>query len=323
MFTANQMQNEINKYVAELPVLRHPEELYKPIEYILSLGGKRIRPLLMLMAYNLYKDDVQTVLAPAAGIEIFHNYTLLHDDLMDKADMRRGKKTVHKLWDDNTAILSGDAMFVLAYQYMAKSVKHQSKMWDIFNSTALEICEGQQFDINFEKRNDVAEEEYLEMIRLKTAVLLAASMKMGAIQADASEKDAELLYDFGINIGLAFQLKDDYLDIYGDPAIFGKNIGGDILANKKTYLLIKAFQLANEKQKQELNQWIYQPTTNPEAKISAVISIYNQLDVKTVCENSILGYYNVAMDIFERVSVDDDRKQEMKNLINDLMYREK
>lgn len=323
MFTASQLQDEINKYVLELPILREPEELYKPIEYILALGGKRIRPLLMLMTYNLYKENVDAVLPPAAGIEIFHNYTLLHDDLMDKADIRRGKKTVHKLWDDNTAILSGDAMFVLAYQYIAKSAKHQSIMWDLFNATALEICEGQQFDINFEKRNNVTEAEYLEMIRLKTAVLLAASMKMGAIQADASEEDAQLMYDFGINIGLAFQLKDDYLDIYGDPVIFGKNIGGDILANKKTYLLIKAFELADERQKVDLSHWIFEDTFNPEEKILAVINIYNQLGVKTVCESKIQEYYNAAMNIFERVSVGSDRKKEVENLIRELMYRER
>ena len=254
MFTANQLQQEINAYISGLSILRSPIELYEPIQYILSLGGKRIRPVLMLMAYNLYKENIPEVLAPAAAIEIFHNYTLLHDDLMDKADMRRGKKTVHKLWDDNTAILSGDAMFVLAYQYMAKSPRHLKEMWDLFNTTSLEICEGQQLDINFEKRTDVAENEYIEMIRLKTAVLLAASLKMGAIQGDTSPEDAGLLYEFGINIGLAFQLKDDYLDAFGNPDVFGKNIGGDILSNKKTYLLIKAFELAGEKQKHVLNK---------------------------------------------------------------------
>lgn len=322
MYTAIHLQQEINTYISGLNILRNPIELYEPIQYILSLGGKRIRPVLMLMAYNLYKDNIPEVLPPAAAIEIFHNYTLLHDDLMDKADMRRGKKTVHKLWDDNTAILSGDAMFVLAYQYMANSPHHLKEMWDLFNATSLEICEGQQLDINFEKRADVAESEYIEMIRLKTAVLLAASLKMGAIQGDASPEDATLLYEFGINIGLAFQLKDDYLDAFGNPDIFGKNIGGDILSNKKTYLLIKAFELADEQRKHALNRWITQTSCDAQKKIAAVIDIYNQLNIKTVCENKIQDYYHAAMTILEKVNVDTSKKEELKSLIYNLMYRE-
>ncbi|MDL2305194.1 polyprenyl synthetase family protein [Bacteroides sp. OttesenSCG-928-D19] len=322
MLTPIQLQDEINSYLSELPLTRSPQELYKPIQYILSLGGKRIRPVLMLMAYNLYEEDVKPILPSAAAIEIFHNYTLLHDDLMDHADMRRGKTTVHKLWDENTAILSGDAMFVLAYQYMANSPRHLNQMWTLFNLTALEICEGQQFDINFEKRNDVTEAEYIEMIRLKTAVLLAASLKMGAIQAGASEEDASLLYDFGINIGLAFQLKDDYLDVYGDPTVFGKNIGGDIASNKKTYLLIKALELASDCQKNELNEWINQTDFNAEKKISAIIELYNQLNIKTACEQKIQEYYQKATEILNKVSVEAERKAELQNMIFNLMYRE-
>ncbi len=323
MYTSSQLQQEIDRYIAGLKIDRNPENLYHPIDYILSLGGKRIRPVLMLMAYNLYQDTVAEILSPAAGIEIFHNYTLLHDDLMDNADMRRGNKTVHILWDDNTAILSGDAMFVLAYKCMAESPGYLKEIWDIFNETALEICEGQQYDINFEKRDNVTEVEYLEMIRLKTAVLLAASLKIGAILGGASEKDSNLLYDFGINVGLAFQLKDDYLDIYGNPAVFGKKNGGDILSDKKTYLLIKAFELAGNAEKNVLDKWINQSCVNSEEKIAAITDIYNQLNVRTICENKIQELYHAAMDILAQVNVDKKRKEELEHTIYNLMYREK
>jgi geranylgeranyl diphosphate synthase type II len=286
------------------------------------MGGKRIRPVLVLMAYNLYKEDISAALVPAAGIEIFHNYTLLHDDLMDKADMRRGRKTVHKVWNDNTAILSGDAMLILAYQYIAKAPPaHLKEMLDLFSMTALEVCEGQQYDVDFEHRNNVTEQDYLEMIRLKTAVLLAACLKMGAIQGGASQQDADLLYDFGINIGQAFQLKDDFLDVYGDPVVFGKNIGGDILCNKKTYMMIKTLELANDIQKAELDKWMQTTTFNPEDKISAVINIYNEVGVKTRCENKMREYYDNAMRSLEKVSVEKEKKNELINLVHDLMYR--
>ena len=238
MFTASELLEKINSHIADLRFVRSPKGLYDPITYVLSMGGKRIRPVLMLMAYNLYKENVEPAFSSATGIEVYHNYTLLHDDLMDRADVRRGKATVHKVWDDNTAILSGDAMLVLAYQYMADCPSEYLKqVMDIFSLTALEICEGQQMDMEFERRSDVREEEYIEMIRLKTAVLLAAGLKIGAILGGASSEDAEKLYDFGVQIGIAFQLQDDLLDVYGDSAVFGKKIGGDILCNKKTYML--------------------------------------------------------------------------------------
>ena len=241
MYLPNQLSQRINQYIKELAFSRKPQGLYNPIEYVLSPGGKRIRPVLMLMAYNLYRDDVEAIFDPATAIEVYHNYTLLHDDLMDRADMRRGKATVHKVWNDNAAILSGDAMLVLAYQYMARVKTDCLKpVMDLFSQTALEICEGQQLDMEFETRHDVAEEEYIEMIRLKTSVLLAASLKIGALLGGASSADANALYDFGMHMGVAFQLKDDWLDVYGDPAVFGKKIGGDILCNKKTYMLIQA-----------------------------------------------------------------------------------
>jgi geranylgeranyl diphosphate synthase type II len=286
------------------------------------MGGKRIRPALMLMAYNLYKEDVSAVLDPAAGIEIFHNYTLLHDDLMDRADMRRGKKTVHKEWNDNTAILSGDAMLILAYQYIAKAPStYLKEMLDLFGMTALEVCEGQQYDVDFEQRDHVTEQDYLEMIRLKTAVLLAAALKMGAIQGGASQRDAGLLYDFGIHIGLAFQLKDDFLDVYGDPAVFGKHIGGDILCNKKTYMMIKALELSDDRQRAELNKWMRATTFNPEDKISAVVHVYNEVGIKTRCENKIREYYDNAMRSLDEVSVEKEKKNELINLVHGLMYR--
>ncbi|NDW13407.1 polyprenyl synthetase family protein [Bacteroides sp. 214] len=324
MFTTIQLQEQINAYFSAMQIVKAPKGLYEPIEYILAAGGKRIRPVLMLMAYNLYKDKVEEVYAPAAGIEIFHNYTLLHDDLMDRADMRRGRKTVHKVWDDNTAILSGDLMLVLAYQYIAACPVHYLKqVLDLFSATATEICEGQQYDVDFEQRNDVKEEEYIEMIRLKTAVLLAASLKMGAIQGGSSQEDADLLYEFGINVGLAFQLKDDYLDVYGDPAVFGKNIGGDILCDKKTYMLINVLERANPEQLRELNQWIGAQQVNPQEKIAAVTAIYNQVGIKELCEEKMNFYYEKAVTALNRVSVAPEKKKELQELIHNLMYREK
>lgn len=324
MFTAQQLQEKINTYFSELTIVKPPQELYKPIDYVLSMGGKRIRPVLMLMAYNLYKEDISRIYAPSAGLEIFHNYTLLHDDLMDKADMRRGNKTVHKVWDDNTAILSGDAMLVLAYKYMADCPPEYLKIIiDLFNTTALEICEGQQYDVEYEQRLDVKEEEYLEMIRLKTAVLLAAGLKMGAILGGSTSEDANLLYDFGINIGLAFQLKDDFLDVYGDPAVFGKRIGGDILCNKKTYMLIKALELADESQKTELMNWMELKTFDPEEKIKQFIALYNKVGINVICEKKMNEYYSEAINCLNKVAVPGERKKELINLVQNLMYREK
>ena len=323
MFTAFQLLDKINTHVSELQFTRSPKGLYAPVEYVLSLGGKRIRPVLMLMGYNLYKEDVSRIYGPATGIEVYHNYTLLHDDLMDRADVRRGKATVHKVWDDNTAILSGDAMLVLAYQYMADCPSEYLKqVMDIFSLTALEICEGQQMDMEFERRSDVREEEYIEMIRLKTAVLLAAGLKIGAILGGASSEDAENLYDFGVQIGIAFQLQDDLLDVYGDSAVFGKKIGGDILCNKKTYMLIKALERADKAQLSELNDWLAAESFSPEEKIAAVTALYNQIGIKAICENKMREYYTRAMESLEAVSVAEEKKKELKSLMKHLMYRE-
>lgn len=323
MFTASQLLDKINTHVSELEFTRSPKGLYEPVKYVLSLGGKRIRPVLMLMGYNLYKEDITRIYGPATGIEVYHNYTLLHDDLMDCADMRRGKATVHKVWDDNTAILSGDAMLVLAYQFMADCPPgYLKEVMDLFSLTALEICEGQQMDMEFEHRIDVKEEEYIEMIRLKTAVLLAAALKIGAVLGGASPEDAGRLYDFGVHIGVAFQLQDDLLDVYGDPAVFGKKIGGDILCNKKTYMLIKALERADKDQFAELNSWLTAETYSPEKKIAAVTELYNQIGIKAICENKMREYYTRAMESLEAVSVAEDKKKELKALMKHLMYRE-
>lgn len=323
MFTASELLDIVKGHIAGLQFTRTPKGLYDPVSYVLSLGGKRIRPVLMLMAYNLYREDVKSILQPATGIEVYHNYTLLHDDLMDRADMRRGKATVHKVWNDNVAILSGDAMLVLAYQFMAQCASEKlMDVMDLFSLTALEICEGQQLDMEFEQRKDVKEDEYIEMIRLKTSVLLAASLKIGAILGGASKEDADALYDFGVNLGLAFQLKDDLLDVYGDPLRFGKNIGGDILCNKKTYLVIKAFEHANTDQEALLNDWFTRETFDPQEKIAAVTRLYNEIGVKALCENRIVEYSKRASESLNRVNVPAENKQELETMMNELMHRE-
>ena len=322
MKTSNELLDLTNSYIRHLKYSRNPKGLYDPIEYVLSLSGKRIRPLLMLMAYNLYKDNVEDILSSAVAIEIYHNYTLLHDDLMDHADMRRNKLTVHKLWNENAAILSGDTMLVLAYKMMSKcSVEYLKRVLDIFSETALEIGEGQQFDMEFENRNDVTEKEYIEMIRLKTSVLLAASLQIGAILAGAPEKDIQKLYDFGIQIGLAFQLQDDYLDVYGDPKEFGKKIGGDIICNKKTYMLINAFMLADKEQRARLEYWMGKEEFDPMEKISEVTYIYNILEVGELCKKEINEHFFRASVLLAEVLLTDSRKHVLKEFTDSLMNR--
>jgi geranylgeranyl diphosphate synthase type II len=323
MFSFNDILQKIEQEIAQLQFTYPPKSLYEPIEYILALGGKRIRPALTLMACNLYKEEIEVAIKPALGIEVFHNFTLLHDDLMDEADKRRNKPTVHKVWNANTAILSGDAMLIAAYQLIGDTQPESLKeILNLFTITALEICGGQQYDMEFESRSDVTEEEYIEMIRLKTAVLLACALKMGAIVAHAPQADAEALYQFGINIGLAFQLQDDLLDVYGDPATFGKNIGGDILCNKKTFMLINAFRLASEQQKAILNQWINQETFNPAEKIAAITSIYNELHLKELSEKKIQTYYDQAMDYLASLSIPKERLNILKGVCERLMNRQ-
>ena len=312
----------IQHYIDSLPYERKPESLYEPIKYVLSLGGKRIRPMLMLMSYALYKDDVESILPQAIGLETYHNYTLLHDDLMDNADVRRGMPTVHRKWDANTAILSGDSMLVLAYQRMQNCPADKlPAVLDVFTTTALEIGEGQQYDMEFETRNDVREEEYIEMIRLKTSVLLACATKIGAIMADAPKEDVEHLYRFGERMGLAFQLQDDFLDVYGDPAVFGKAIGGDITSNKKTYMLINAMLRADEKQAAELKKWISAEHFDKAEKIKAVTEIYNNIGIRELCEKKINDYFEQARLSLQKVNLPDEKKTQLQHFTDLMMKR--
>lgn len=323
MKTFNEITDIIKVEIDQLDWGLNPQGLYEPIGYVLSLGGKRIRPALTLMACNLFTDDLIPAIKPALGIEVFHNFTLLHDDIMDRADIRRGKPTVHKKWDDNTAILSGDVMQISAYQLIAETPsKHLKPVLDLFSQTAAEICEGQQYDVEFESREKVEAEEYIEMIRLKTAVLLGCALKTGAIIGGAGEEDQQNLYDFGINIGLAFQLKDDLLDVYGNEATFGKKIGGDILCNKKTYLLIHALELAEGEIKVKLINWLQNGDEELVSKINAVTEIYNQLGVRKICEEKMIYFYEKAIANIEKVNVPVNRKQELKKIAERLMYRE-
>ena len=314
----------VNNYLDNIPYTRKPETLYEPIRYVLSLGGKRIRPVLMLMSYNLYKDDADTILPTACGLETYHNYTLLHDDLMDNADMRRGHATVHKKWDANTAILSGDSMLVLSYQRIAQCApQYLPQILDLFTTTALEIGEGQQYDMEFETRDDVCEAEYIEMIRLKTSVLLACAMKMGAIQAGASPADQDALYRYGESLGLAFQLQDDYLDVYGDPSVFGKNIGGDITSNKKTFMLINALLRAEGQDKAELEAWIARKDFDRQEKVDAVTHLYTKLGIDRLARERIEYYTREAVSCLDAVNTPDERKAELREYTMMMMRREK
>ena len=323
MLNSNEILQLINDYLENLRFERKPQSLYEPIKYVLDIGGKRIRPTLMMLAYNLFKDDPESILSSACALETYHNYTLLHDDLMDHADLRRGHLTVHKRWDANTAILSGDTMLVLAFDMMAHCRPDKLKaIITLFTETALEIGEGQQYDMDFESRNDVSEDEYIEMIRLKTSVLLACANKMGAILADADEKDADNLYRFGEKIGLAFQLQDDFLDVYGDTKVFGKTIGGDIVSNKKTYMLINALALADEKQKDTLLKWMDMVDPDPQEKIAAVTEIYNEIGVNNLAMEKIRFFFNEGLKYLEAVSVDNERKREMLAYTKEMMKRE-
>ena len=322
MNTLQEILTIVNASLAQISWNKAPQGLYAPVEYTLSLGGKRIRPALTLMACDLFSDDLEPAIKPALGIEIFHNFTLLHDDIMDKADIRRGKPTVHKKWNENTAILSGDVMQIAAYQLISETPLHNLKqVLDIFSNTAIEVCEGQQYDMEFESRETVLPDEYLEMIRLKTAVLLGCALYTGAVIGGAGESDARNLYEFGINLGLAFQLKDDLLDVYGDEASFGKKVGGDILCNKKTYLLIQAKKLAEGDVRSTLTGWLSHPNPDPENKIHSVTSIYNQLGVKKICEDTMSVYYEKAIAFLEKVSVESYKKQELRKLAEKLMFR--
>ena len=322
MHTTEDFLNEINAILENHPYNRQPESLYNPVRYVLEQGGKRIRPILMMLAYELYKDHPEDIILPAVGLETYHNYTLLHDDLMDNADMRRGNQTVHKKWDANTAILSGDSMLVLAYRCMQQVSDNKLRpVLETFTETALQVGEGQQYDMDFEKRNDVSEEEYIEMIRLKTSVLLACALKMGALLADAPKEDTDNLYKFGEQMGLAFQLQDDYLDVYGDPKVFGKAVGGDITSNKKTYMLINAFNRANTHQREELIRWTTAKEFDKQEKILAVTQLYNEMNIDRLAQEKIAYFFEQSRGYLDAVQVPEQRKAHLREFAGRMMKR--
>jgi len=303
-----------------------PQELYEPIRYLMQLGGKRIRPVLCLLSYSLFKVDWKKVVPTALSIEIFHNFTLMHDDIMDKAPLRRGKQTVHEKWNDNIAILSGDVMLVNAYQYLNQcqhlSLAEYQHLLLRFNRTAAEVCEGQQMDMNFESRSEVTVEEYIEMIRLKTSVLIGLSMEMGGILAGVDALKAKTLYEIGERIGLGFQLKDDLLDVYGDPEKFGKQVGGDILANKKTYLLIRALESAQGEALDSLNAWIEASNPNPVEKVIAITQLYTDLGIRTETEAKINQYFDLAFEAIDQLNLQSEQKEVLGKFLAGLVDRE-
>jgi len=323
MLEFKELLNTINSEIEKLELGSNPPELYQPIRYALDSGGKRFRPVLVLAAYNLFYDDVEKAIAPALAIEVFHNFTLLHDDIMDNADLRRNRPTVHKKWCDNVAILSGDAMMIKAYDLISKSPQNSlPEIFSLFNKTAMQVCEGQQLDMNYEKHLDVSEDDYIEMIKLKTSVLVATSLKMGALCAGANEHNASLLYNFGLKLGLAFQLQDDYLDVFGNPEKFGKKVGGDIVANKKTYLLIMALKLSKDSLKDRLLELLTDNSIDENHKINAVIEIYNQLQIKILVKRKMEEYYNQAIDALNSVEVSQAKKSFLIAFADKLMIRE-
>ncbi|TDO04017.1 polyprenyl synthetase family protein [Sunxiuqinia elliptica] len=300
-----------------------PVNLYEPITYTLNMGGKRLRPAMLLMACDLFSGDIKNMLNAAVAVEVFHNFTLLHDDIMDHADIRRNQPAVHKKYNENVAILSGDAMSIMAYQYLLK-INHPAiqEVTQLFSKTAMEVCEGQQYDMDFEHRQDVSIDEYLKMIRLKTAVLIAGSLKMGALLGGTDSANADRLYRFGINMGLAFQLQDDLLDVFADQEKFGKKIGGDIVANKKTFLLLKALEIASPKQKQALQYWIENNDFDPKEKIDAVRTIYTDLNLKEISEQLAETYYQKALNEIQAIEVASERKEPLILLAKTILKRE-
>ena len=310
------IENERFKY--------EPPELFEPISYTLSLGGKRIRPLLTLMSCKMFGGSIEDALSPAIGLEVFHNFTLIHDDILDKAHIRRGQPTVYKKWNTNIAILSGDTMFALSYHYFFKTRPSCIiPVLKTFNQTAIDVCRGQQYDMNFETQKAVSISDYTEMIRLKTAVLLGACVKIGALIGGSSEEDALKAYNFAENLGIAFQLKDDLLDVYSDEGLFGKKTGGDIVSNKKTYLYLKALELLGEKKKKMLEQWFLVTETDEQIKINSVKEIYNSVDIRAYTDEAIQQYYKNAIKHLEAINIDNRGKSLMLDFAENLMGREK
>ena len=322
MRTISEYQDLISRHFESIKYQKEPNNLYEPIRYILSLGGKRLRPVLTLMATEVFDVDCQKALAAATAVEVFHNFSLIHDDIMDDAPLRRGNETVHEKWNVNTGILSGDAMLILAYQYFeAYEPKIFQELAKLFSKTALEVCEGQQYDVDFETRDDVTIPEYLKMIEYKTAVLVAAAMKMGAIVAETTEENKNLIYDFGLNLGLAFQLQDDYLDAFGNPETFGKQVGGDIIENKKTYLYLKAMEFASVNEKEQLlHLFSFQSSENTD-KINSVKGIFNQTGASAATQKAIENFTFKALETLEKMNIGNDKKAILKAFAENLMSR--
>lgn len=313
---------KLNKEIDDYNFGDTPPELYEPIKYILSLGGKRIRPLLVLLGYRIFKDDWESITKPSLAVEVFHNFSLMHDDIMDNAPLRRGQTTVHEKWDTNLAILSGDVMLVKAYDLLLEADNFNAEILRSFNETARLVCEGQQFDMNFETRDTVSEEEYIEMIKLKTAVLLGYSLQFGAMLAGANEKNQQALYDFGTSIGIGFQLKDDLLDVYGEQAKVGKQVGGDIISNKKTFLLLKAIEKASGETKTSLSKWIDATDFDNKEKVEAVRTIYNDLGVKAITEEQMDFQFNKGFSALDNVSGNETAIKELRVFAKYLIERE-
>lgn len=326
MHTIKELQSfisaEIDKEISRIDKTE-PKNLYNPVAYALGMGGKRLRPVMALLSYNLFSNTVEKALPAALAIEVFHNFTLLHDDIMDRAEMRRNKLSVYKKYNENIAILSGDAMSIMAYNYLLKCDSSDiAQMIGLFSQTALEVCEGQQLDMDFESRMDVSISEYMNMIRLKTAVLLACSLKLGAMAANAPKKMADLLYAFGLNLGIAFQLQDDLLDVFANQDLFGKKIGGDIVSNKKTFLLLKALELSDADTQKIIQDWINKEHFDVNDKIQAITGIYNRLSVREITERCIDEFYQSALNIYDEIELDPEVKTGLLQLAGMIMNRD-
>lgn len=321
MHTPIQLQQILEKAIIDIVYPKHPDNLYAPIQYIMSLGGKRIRPVMVLMASELFDDDVSKAIDVALAVETFHNFTLVHDDIMDNAPLRRGKQTVHEKWGINNAILSGDVMMVESNKHLSKvDISVLKAVLETFNTTAQGVCEGQQLDMEFESRSDVSIDEYVEMIRLKTAVLLGGAMKLGAYVGGADAKNANLLYQFGENLGIAFQLQDDILDVYGDPEKFGKQVGGDIISNKKTFLLLTALQLAKDQNLAALNKWMAN-NINQIEKVNAITALYDELNIRELAEQEMTRYAEIAFNSLNKITVAEHKKQALLELAEQILQR--
>jgi geranylgeranyl diphosphate synthase type II len=322
MHNYNELLDKVKEYIADITYNHEPSELYEPIEYIMSLGGKRIRPVIALMSCEMFGEKYEKAIDAAVGMEMFHNFTLVHDDIMDRANVRRGEPTVHVKWDENRALLSGDAMIILANKMMLDVDDDVLReVMDLYNETGIKVCDGQQYDMNFESRDVIQMDEYLRMIELKTAKLIAGCLRLGAVVAKTTEKNKSLIEDFGMNLGISFQIEDDLLDSFGDFESFGKKIGGDILINKKTFLLVKSMELADESKLKEINYWLNQKDYNPNEKINAILEIYNQYNIKEIALKESTLYFDKAMKSLADIEVHESKKEELKKFAYKLIRR--